>query len=390
MQQKNIKLFIYPLISLGIFIVLVFGAAYAYIAGTMTMNTANYQVVLPSQTSLVCTKTDCSVTITPSQMSNTNTSSSSAKSTNTCSVNCTCSGTPGAVCAYNVFVVEAGTKYTPSASIGSNNEFTVKVTSPSNCTTQNSSSSETQVNTIRGKMVSNCSLTVPAGGSVSANVTAEFKWYNLNIPQDGHASKTYTYKLSTGTTIPDAYQMVEYIQGTGTQYIITDINPTNTMRVEAKVYNPSTYTADSQPTFLGASGFQCYFGGSGPSFWLSGGNGSGSLNNGSKLNDTIIEYAAETKTNGLYLKINSTEKNSSYVYSPSSPGYLYIFSYANGTHGFGGRLYYLRIYNNGTLLREYIPCYIKGNETIGLWETQTSTFYTNQGSGNFTKGPDIQ
>ena len=207
MQQKNMKIFIYPLISLGIFIVLVFGAAYAYIAGTITMNTSNYQVTLPQQTSLVCTKTDCGVTITPSQMARAN-NSTTAKSSNICSVNCTCSGAQGAVCAYNVTLVESNVKYRPSSSLGTNKEFTVTVSNPTGCsnpstnnTTHYNSSVETQVNTVRSKIVSNCTLTVPQSGSISANVTAEFKWYNLNMAQDGHASKSYKYYFTTGDNL---------------------------------------------------------------------------------------------------------------------------------------------------------------------------------------------
>ena len=196
MQQKSRKIIIIPLISLSIFMILIFGAAYAYYVANTSMNVSNYQITLPKVTTLTCSKTDCNVTITPAQMSTATTDSNNAAVTSSCSLNCTCSGTEGAVCDYNIRLIELDYDYSPSTGLGSNKEFTARVTSPSNCTSQNSSSIETQVNTLKDKVVSNCTLTIPQSGSVSANVGVEFKWYNLNLDQSSHASKIYKYQLT--------------------------------------------------------------------------------------------------------------------------------------------------------------------------------------------------
>ena len=196
MERKNIRLYIVPFIAVAVFSVLLFAAGYAYFSATTTMNTANYQVNLPVQTSLVCTKTDCNATITPDMMTNTNINSNTAKVTSNCSLSCTCSGTQGAVCSYDVKLLESGITYTPSSGLGSNKEFTAKVTSGSGCATQNSAGTETQINTLKNKIVSSCLLTVPQGGSITSNVYAEFKWYNLNLDQSVHANKVYNYQLT--------------------------------------------------------------------------------------------------------------------------------------------------------------------------------------------------
>ena len=197
MRQKNIQLYIIPIIAISVFAVLLFGAGYAYFTAQLTMNVSNYEITMPQQTSLVCTKTDCNVTITPDMMTNTNINNTTAKGTSNCSVSCTCSGTQGATCNYNVTLFENGGQYIPSTGLGTNKEFTVKITNQAGCTIQNSSSTETQVNTLIDKIVANCTLTVPQGGSITSNVYAEFKWYNLNIDQTRHASEIYEYKLST-------------------------------------------------------------------------------------------------------------------------------------------------------------------------------------------------
>ena len=85
--------YIVPIIAVAVFTIALFGAGYAYFSSQVNMNTANYALTLPSTTSLICTKTDCNVTITPDMMTNTNTSNTTPKATSNCSLSCTCSGT---------------------------------------------------------------------------------------------------------------------------------------------------------------------------------------------------------------------------------------------------------------------------------------------------------
>ena len=58
------------------------------------------------------------------------------------------------------------------------------------------------------------------------------------------------------------------------------------------------------------------------------------------------------------------------------------------------------MYDNDTLIRDYIPCYctttvtdVNGKQcsrgTIGLYDLAEGNFYTNQGKGNFSKGLDV-
>ena len=199
-EKSSSRLLLAPIISVAAFLIMIFGAGYAYFTATTQMNTATYQINMPSQTSLVCTKQDCGVTITPDQMTQAN-NSTTAKASNTCYLNCTCSGTQGAICNYNVTLANYSgvTPYAPTSGLGSMKEFTVQITG---CTVQ-AASSETQVNSVvnsttTSKVVSKCSLTVPAAGSTSASVSATFKWYNADIDQTStHANHTYKYTLST-------------------------------------------------------------------------------------------------------------------------------------------------------------------------------------------------
>ena len=52
--------------------------------------------------------------------------------------------------------------------------------------------------------------------------------------------------------------------------------------------------------------------------------------------------------------------------------------------------YSARISQGAEIIREYIPCYRKSDGEIGLYEKYTGAFLTNEGTGTFTKGDDIE
>lgn len=51
-----------------------------------------------------------------------------------------------------------------------------------------------------------------------------------------------------------------------------------------------------------------------------------------------------------------------------------------------GRIYYLKIYNSGTLIRNLLPCKNKSG-AIGMYDTIEKKFYNNNGTGMFVAGP---
>ena len=57
--------------------------------------------------------------------------------------------------------------------------------------------------------------------------------------------------------------------------------------------------------------------------------------------------------------------------------------------GYGAcKLRSCKIYDNGTLVRDFIPCK-NASGVIGLWDDVNSAFYQNAGSGTFTAGPEV-
>jgi hypothetical protein len=56
---------------------------------------------------------------------------------------------------------------------------------------------------------------------------------------------------------------------------------------------------------------------------------------------------------------------------------------------FNGKLYYCKIWDNGTLVRDFIPCYRKSDNVIWMYDLANNQFYTNAWSGSFTKWADV-
>ncbi len=53
------------------------------------------------------------------------------------------------------------------------------------------------------------------------------------------------------------------------------------------------------------------------------------------------------------------------------------------------RWYYVKIWNNGELVRDLVPCYRKNDTVIGMYDLVNDTFYTNAWSGSFLKWWDV-
>ena len=53
------------------------------------------------------------------------------------------------------------------------------------------------------------------------------------------------------------------------------------------------------------------------------------------------------------------------------------------------KIYSTRISEQGILVRDFVPCYRKSDNVIGLYDAVNNILYTNAGSGTFTKGGDI-
>ena len=186
--------------------------------------------------------------------------------------------------------------------------------------------------------------------------------------------------------LPSGYKELEYIQSSRTQYIDTGFKPNNNTRVVMDsefLATPSGNTAlFGARTAANNKNYAMLFI---PSSFRS------------DYNDVYSQtWAVAATPRRIYDKnketttIDGTAK--SYTNSVFQADYtlsLFAINAAGTVQWFASmRLYACQIYNNGALIRDYIPC-TNADGAIGLYDLVTAAFFANAGTGTFAAGPDV-
>lgn len=191
--------------------------------------------------------------------------------------------------------------------------------------------------------------------------------------------------------LPDGYVEVEYLESTGTQYINTEVHPSdNSYRVALKFRYTVSHSGLSLFGNSTSRPYSVTVYGSRPTFYV--GDQAG-ISIGPQT-DIGVDYALDvTASDGKVSAVwNGEEHTASYskpfftgrpvfVFGSNAGGYL-----AESTGGY--RLYYFQMYNDGALVRDFLPC-ISPEGMPGLYDLVDGRFYKNAGSGKFVTGPVI-
>lgn len=186
-------------------------------------------------------------------------------------------------------------------------------------------------------------------------------------------------------SIGGAYTQLEYIQSTGTQYIDTGFKPNQDTRVVMDIDLTAT------------SGIKALFGGrdgdtsSDKSFvvWQFSGTTFRTDFNTNNVTATVSSTAGRflIDKNKTITTINGTEYvNTSSAFQSSYNLSLLTLIDPSGpdTRMASGKLYSCQIYDNGTLIRDYVPAQWNETGEFGLYDKVNNKFYSNAGTGSFT------
>lgn len=198
--------------------------------------------------------------------------------------------------------------------------------------------------------------------------------------------------------LPNGYQEVEYIESTGTQYIDTELSPTNNFKIEAEVEMPEV-TAQSDYNLFGSykqGTYSCYVVGGYNSKYHTeyGSTEAHFFSNTSFVGKTKITYDNGNIT--LADSVNSESADLSAHPHVSSDVSFFVFAghntsipspYIQGKSSF--KLFSFAMWIDGLIARWFIPCYHKDSGAIGLYDTVNMRFYQNAGTGTFLKGNDV-
>lgn len=210
-----------------------------------------------------------------------------------------------------------------------------------------------------------------------------------------------TYKNAGDTPIKcvlktndEDYQQVEYIESTGTQYIDTlfKANQNTRIVVDFEIKEIFASFVFGARTSAGSRAYTLNIGGTPIQFVSSFGS---SGNKAIEVVYTTLRYKVDKNKNVLDFYVG-TQKDKTITFTNTTfttQGNVNLFACNQaGSNGYlpsKMRLYSCQMYDNGTLIRDFIPCYRKSDNVAGLFDVVNSVFYENQGTGEFEKGANV-
>lgn len=178
------------------------------------------------------------------------------------------------------------------------------------------------------------------------------------------------------TTLSD-YNVVEYIESTGTQYIDTGLimEKSTTMRMEISAQ------LTSNGNWAGVNGYmqhQASLGGGNKGLFVVDYNGNTHIEN-VYFNNTL-KYTQD------WTSAYSGEKNKVAVIGMGDKNNTWWTNVSANRHAQVGKWYYIKVYRSGTLVRDFVPVVRNSDGVAGLYDKVENKFYTNAGTGSFGSG----
>lgn len=202
----------------------------------------------------------------------------------------------------------------------------------------------------------------------------------------------FSYLLGNKGGLPPEYQQLEYIENSGTQYIDTGIIPSKNGRIEIKFmdtvasgsfYGTGARKSTSATVYSGVIGSSIS-----QNIFVSPSNIATSdfYREINKIYEIKAEYNSEKTGEGTIKCLTSGDTFSGKQSGILPDDYLVnilLFAVRSGQITSGMRLYYYKIWKDGEIVRDFIPCYRVADNVAGLYDKVSGTFFTNAGSGDF-------
>lgn len=200
--------------------------------------------------------------------------------------------------------------------------------------------------------------------------------------------------LQEGEAVPSAYTRLEYIEGTGTQYIDTGYRPNETTKI-VLVVSTEDETHD-KPLFgaridsSAAEKFVCWFN---PQNSLCpiiniGSYGTFNFRTGISTTDkhTFSLENGAVSFDGVTKTFNKTN-----AFTTTCNLILFGLNNNGSIDGrkFYGRVYECQIYDNDVMVRNFFP-YKSSDGKVGMFDLVNEKFYPNAGTGSFVAGASLE
>ena len=243
--------------------------------------------------------------------------------------------------------------------------------------------------------------------------TIDLHWYNgateLTVPSasqsctyDGTLTPPATIPTKTGYTfkgwkvrpdVPSGYTRLEYIESSAKQYIDTGIPlKTSTDDVEL-VFEADDYTGGN--SLFGArnittSNVYTFAISSSQKYRVGWGSSSPTLDIVADIN----KHTLKIEHDGGIFKLDGVviaTQGAANITTPTTATLFAIHATGSTTLYYSRtKIYEYKMWRNGILTQHMIPVKRDSDDTLGMWDTVSKTFFTNSGTGTFTEGPVAQ
>ena len=201
-------------------------------------------------------------------------------------------------------------------------------------------------------------------------------------------NRKMTYNSGTGLFLSNVYTKLKYIESTGTQFIDTGvaITPNNARNIKCVIdkviLSTGKYALDGTGYSVSPY-FNSFYVGINASSKIAYGDGRADKVSTLTYDGTrkVFTYSGEGKVSVTGLS------DISFTFTPPGASLnFFLFGYsqsATTAQKYSGRIYSCQIYENGVLLRDYIPV-LDSSGVPCLYDNVNKTFTYNSGTGSFT------
>lgn len=213
----------------------------------------------------------------------------------------------------------------------------------------------------------------------------------IKINDNNHISEVSLYGKCEQRNLSAGYQQVEYLESSGTQYIDTGIIPSEVDNIYIKFKN----TASTQGYLIGAAGggFYNYVGvhNAFPGYGENWGGQNQFIGFGIPVDTSNIHTIIADLTSTPKFYFDGELKATQIEYATISSTYTLKINEKvfNSNTRCSARYYSVKLSKSGSFIRYLIPARRLSDNVLGMYDTVTNTFLTNQGTGTFIAGPDV-
>lgn len=186
-------------------------------------------------------------------------------------------------------------------------------------------------------------------------------------------------------SFPEGYTRLEYLESTGTQYIDTGVtkNLSHTYRVKGEI----SWQDVTNRQLFGMQGY-VYLGVLNGYYQIAQEGTSVTSAPATINNKDAFDITFDVPNNSCSYIVNNVSGTHPCVYGPNLVNF-YLFILSNMSYECKCRLYSCQIYDNGTLVRNFVPAKRNSDNKPGMYDLVNDVFYVNQGTGEFVIGPEL-